>query len=52
LRGEGGVYEWLAAGTFAFANIASGAVFIGTIVLMVKGKLFAVVATQGLKNKG
>jgi len=42
-RGEGGVYKWFAAGTFALDNIAIGAIFVGTIVLMVSGKLFSVV---------
>lgn len=41
-RGESGVYEWLAAGTFAAANAIIGAIFIGTVWLLVRGKLFPV----------
>lgn len=39
MRGDSGVYEWLAVGTFAATNVIIGAIFIGTVWLLVKGKL-------------
>jgi len=41
-RGEGGFYEWLAIAAFALANVLIGAIFLGTVWLLVTGKLFPV----------
>jgi tellurite resistance protein len=49
-RGESGVYEWLAVGAFAIANVVIGAIIIGTLWLLVRGKLFPVGATSDLKK--
>jgi len=52
--GEGGVYERLAVGTFAAANVIIGAIFIGTVWLLVRGKLFSIPlgVTQDVKKAG
>lgn len=39
-RGESGVYEWLTIGIFAASNVIIGAIFIGTVWLLVRGSCF------------
>lgn len=42
MRGESRVYKWLIISTFASANAIIGAIFVGTVWLLVRGKLFPV----------
>jgi len=44
-RGEGGFYEWLAIGAFVAANVLIGAIFVGTVWLLLSGKMFPPVVT-------